>query len=199
MEYGIPPTRLSIQHQLVEIGARLLDGRLHCWVQDTGIGIDAANRERVFQPFVQTDSSTTRLYGGTGLGLSMVHGFVTQTGGEISVTSTPGAGTSFKLAFPLVHGEQSKTKEERSNRLGTTNGARVLLVDDDEFVRDALALSLRDKGYPVVVAPDGQSALTSYGDGVGFDVVIADVVLTPAMSGPDLDRKSTRLNSSHQI
>lgn len=153
-------------------------------VSDTGSGIEPEALAHIFEPFFTTKSED----GGTGLGLSMVHGFVTQTGGEISVESSLGAGTVFRLAFPLAPAEKDAAKEERDRSLDPPHGARVLLVDDDEFVRDALALSLRDKGYPVVVAADGQTALTSYGDGHEFDVVIADVVLTPTMSGPDLSQ-----------
>lgn len=153
-------------------------------VRDTGAGIEPEALAHIFDPFFTTKAED----GGTGLGLSMVHGFITQTGGEISVESAPGAGTAFRLAFPLSPAEKDDTAERRIPGPDRAHSARVLLVDDDEFVRDALALSLRDKGYPVVVAADGQSALSSYGDGHNFDVVIADVVLTPAMSGPDLSQ-----------
>ncbi|ANP45513.1 hybrid sensor histidine kinase/response regulator [Candidatus Viadribacter manganicus] len=165
-------------------------------VSDTGAGIDPAHLSQVFEPFFTTKSGD----GGTGLGLSMVHGFVTQSGGEVAVQSSPGAGTTFTLTFPLMreHKEAPASSKPVGGKNGASVGLSILLVDDDELIRDALALSLRDKGHIVVTAPDGPRALQLYDEGV-FDVVIADVVLTAQMSGPQLaevlQERNPRLNT----
>jgi len=163
-------------------------------VADSGAGIDPAIAANIFDPFFTTKSGE----GGTGLGLAMVHGFVTQSGGSISVDSTPSIGTTFTLSFPLLAERQDIAAARSEDPLAPPPlaGARILLVDDDELVRDALAISLRDEGYSVVTAADGPQALQLYEDGTEFDVVVADVVLTAAMSGPLLAQMLRERNPS---
>ena len=165
-------------------------------VTDTGAGIDPSVISNIFEPFFTTKSRD----GGTGLGLAMVHGFVTQSGGSISVDSAPGIGTTFRLNFPLVEHQEAVTpKSEEPLAAHTLEGARILLVDDDELVRDALALSLRDEGYSVVTGVNGPQALQLYEDGNEFDLVVADVVLTAAMSGPQLAQTLAQRNPSSKV
>ncbi|MBK8544796.1 MAG: response regulator [Caulobacteraceae bacterium] len=163
-------------------------------VADTGAGIDPAVATNIFDPFFTTKSGD----GGTGLGLAMVHGFVTQSGGSISVDSAPGIGTTFALSFPLLAERQdiAASRSEEPVAPQPLAGARILLVDDDELVRDALAISLCDEGYSVVTAADGPQALQLYEDGTEFDLVVADVVLTTAMSGPLLAQMLLERNPS---
>ena len=163
-------------------------------VADTGAGIDPAVAANIFDPFFTTKSGD----GGTGLGLAMVHGFVTQSGGSISVDSAPGIGTTFALSFPLLAERQdiAASRSEEPVAPQPLAGARILLVDDDELVRDALAISLCDEGYSVVTAADGPQALQLYEDGTEFDLVVADVVLTAAMSGPLLAQMLLERNPS---
>jgi two-component system, cell cycle sensor histidine kinase and response regulator CckA len=163
-------------------------------IADTGTGIDPTIQSNIFDPFFTTKSAD----GGTGLGLAMVHGFVTQSGGNISVDSPAGAGTTFTLCFPLLAGRSETAAPANAGAPGTSPlaGARVLLVDDDELVRAALALALRDEGCSVVEAMDGPEALRLYGDGSDFDLVVADVVLTSAMSGPQLTQALMAQNPS---
>ncbi|WP_395644810.1 ATP-binding protein [Terricaulis sp.] len=165
-------------------------------VADTGVGIAPAVAAHIFDPFFTTKGAQ----GGTGLGLAMVHGFATQSGGDVSVESAVGAGTTFTLRFPLLHGQQRDAPASRKLKPApaaqTPQSARVLLVDDDELVRDALALSLRDKGYNVVTAADGPSAVSLYGDGGEFDLVVTDVVLTAEMPGPQLVQTLRARNSA---
>jgi signal transduction histidine kinase/CheY-like chemotaxis protein len=163
-------------------------------VRDTGSGIDPSIAADIFDPFFTTKAGA----GGSGLGLAMVHGFVTQSGGEVSVESALGSGTKFTLTFPLLHqtetGAGGNDAEPSAQPKAITTGARILLVDDDDLVRDALALSLGDLGFSVSTAADGAEALRLCDDGNLFDLAIADVVLTPQMSGPQLERKLRQQN-----
>jgi two-component system, cell cycle sensor histidine kinase and response regulator CckA len=163
-------------------------------VADTGAGIDPAVAASIFDPFFTTKGGD----GGTGLGLAMVHGFVTQSGGSISVDSALGIGTTFALSFPLLAERQdiAASRSEEPVAPQPLAGARILLVDDDELVRDALTISLCDEGYSVVTAADGPHALQLFEDGTEFDLVVADVVLTAAMSGPLLAQMLLERNPS---
>lgn len=161
------------------------DGRVFVEVADSGAGIPEAILDKIFDPFF-----TTKPVGlGSGLGLSMVHGFVSQSGGRIDVETAEGAGTTFRLSFPAaesgvpVQEAIAPPKDVRSD--DTFLNRTVLVVDDDPLVRDSIALSLRDRGCTVVVAEDGPSALEKAG-GLQLHLAVVDVVLTKDMSGPQL-------------
>jgi two-component system cell cycle sensor histidine kinase/response regulator CckA len=149
-------------------------------VSDTGTGMDDETRARIFEPFF-----TTKLPGhGTGLGLSTVYGIVTQTGGTIAVDSAPGRGATFSLRLPatqLAPGEQ----DTAVTVLPSGGVERVLVVDDEQVVRELVAQMLRGRGYRVWTAGSAEEATTLDGH---WDLLITDVVM-PGVNGVDLARQ----------
>ena len=163
-------------------------------VSDTGIGIPREKRGLVFEAFKQADGSTSRRYGGTGLGLTISQGLASLMGGQIVVDSTVGKGSTFSLLLPLemplVPAEvavgmpaekQSEAAAEQAIPVADYRGARVLLVDDD--VRNLLALTplLEQWRLDVMAAGDGQEALETLETAGEFRLVLIDVM----MSGMD--------------
>ncbi len=141
-------------HILVTVTSKIVGhaSALELSVTDTGIGIDADAAARLFQPFVQADSSTTRKFGGTGLGLSIVKGLVELMGGNISVHSEPGKGSRFWFTLPLkIVNIVAETHAQHAERL--------LIIDDNALQCAALAAQLRFNGYKVDTATDIHQAL----------------------------------------
>lgn len=163
-------------------------------VADTGVGIHPENLDRIFQPFDQADNSVTRQYGGTGLGLTISRHIARQLGGEITVESQPGRGSTFRVAIEsgplegvaLVHERHIEAVRPRPTR-GLVAAERqlppirILLVDDGETNRQLLSLVLTNAGASVATAENGEQ-------GVGlvrrerFDLVLMDMQM-PVMDG----------------
>lgn len=167
-------------------------------VSDTGIGMNEEQLSRLFQAFTQADSSTTRNYGGTGLGLTITRHFATMLGGDIEVTSKPGEGSTFTLTLPDQPVAMAASPAESLESVdGVANGAAltVLVVDDDPAVHDLLQSTLSREGYRVTHARDGAEALEilrkTRPDIVTLDVMMPKVdgwsVLGIMKSDPDLD------------
>jgi two-component system cell cycle sensor histidine kinase/response regulator CckA len=163
-------------------------------VADTGVGIPKENLERIFEPFF----STKEVGSGTGLGLSTVYGIVRQTGGFVFVDSAPGRGAVFQIYLPRHQmsetvlaaraAEASDATEAPGNRDLTGIGT-VMLVEDEDPVRIFGARALRNKGYKVLEAKSGESALEMIrGAAEQIDLLITDVVM-PRMDGPTLIRE----------
>lgn len=158
-------------------------------VKDHGDGMPAEVRSRIFEPFFTTKSSQQ----GTGLGLAVVHGIVTQSRGLIEVESTSGEGSTFRIHFPETEKPLSISAEPHvpPNRLP---GTRILLVEDSDEVRTAATRMLEALGHRVESANDGADALARYGAAAqSFDLLITDIVM-PSMSGPDLATRFRSLN-----
>lgn len=158
-------------------------------VNDTGVGIPPENINRIFEPFF----STKEVGSGTGLGLSTVYGIVRQTGGYIFVDSAPGQGATFTIYLPRH--EPEPNAEPVSSDLAEvvvrdlTGAGCVLLVEDEDPVRVFSARALRNKGYEVLEAKSGESALALLADPANrIDLLVTDVVM-PHMDGPTLIRK----------
>ena len=165
-------------------------------VADTGSGIPPELREKIFEPFF-----TTKGVGeGTGLGLATVYGIIKQTGGHIFVDSVPGEGTRFTILLP-EHQPEEETEDEaavaaEAKAAGdaealrdTTGEGTVLLVEDEDAVRLFGARALRNKGYEVIEARNGEGALEVLGaQADSIDLLITDVVM-PGVDGPTLIRK----------
>lgn len=148
-------------------------------VSDTGIGISEEQRQRLFQPFAQADSSTTRQYGGTGLGLVISKRFVEMMGGTIELESELGVGSTFSVRLPA----QSGLEPDEENRGGPTSGAQptVLMIDDDPDLRELFTRSMTQRGFRVHVATSGPQGV-AFANRLRPDAIVLDVKM-PEMDG----------------
>lgn len=148
--------------------------------EDNGCGFSSDERDKIFDPFYTTKSG-----GGSGLGLSMVHGFVHQSGGFLNVESNPGQGASFKLYLPRTY-EQGTAPVSAPRPITTPGrGEHLLLVEDNEMVRGIMKRHLERLGFSVHAANDGTSALELLSF-MEFDVLVLDVVLPGNLDGVDV-------------
>jgi two-component system cell cycle sensor histidine kinase/response regulator CckA len=153
-------------------------------MEDSGTGIPIAIIKNIFEPFF----STKEVGSGTGLGLSTVYGIVKQTGGYVYIESEEGKGTVFSLYFKRHERPEPVMEEvaEDTRPTDLTGGETVLLVEDETPVRIFAARALRNKGYEVLEADSGESALSVFSNYEGtVDVIISDVVM-PGMNGPKM-------------
>lgn len=167
--------------------------RLDLEVSDTGIGLAAAQLERLFQPFTQADSSTTRLYGGTGLGLAISQRLVQAMGGEIAVASTPGEGSRFAFSIAVGRAKRAKARAAEPARTGSEAprllaGRRILAVEDNEFNRQVVRELLQRAGATVVEAVHGGEAIARVESDLPFDLILMDVQM-PVMDGLEATRR----------
>jgi CheY-like chemotaxis protein/two-component sensor histidine kinase len=164
-------------------------------VQDTGIGMDEDTRGRIFEPFF-----TTKEVGrGTGLGLSMVYGFVKQSGGNITVASAEGKGTTFRIYLPLAPGGAAWTPESPDGSIAESGSETILLVEDESTVRKFLHSVLTHVGYRVIEAEDGKRALEISGEyGETIHLLLTDVMMAN-MGGRELADKLSRKRPAMKI
>lgn len=143
-------------------------------VSDTGIGMDAATQARIFEPFF----TTKELGKGTGLGLSTSYGIVEQSRGHIAVYSEPGQGTTFKIYLPRVDAKPENEVERPTPATTHSGHGRILVVEDEELIREALTEQLRGCGYDVLHAATAKEALRAAElHGNRLVAVLTDVVL----------------------
>jgi signal transduction histidine kinase/DNA-binding response OmpR family regulator len=147
----------------IRVGDEHKDGRDYVVfeVQDDGIGMDAEQVDRLFEEFTQADSSTTRRYGGTGLGLAISRRFCRMMGGEVSVTSALGTGSTFRVVVPREVGQRAQVESQRE-ALGPSPESPapvVIVTDDDPAVREILVRSLKREGFEAVGAANGDECL----------------------------------------
>jgi Response regulator receiver domain/Histidine kinase-, DNA gyrase B-, and HSP90-like ATPase len=156
-------------------------GRYLCFsVRDTGEGMDSDTLVKAVEPFF----STKGLGKGAGLGLSMVHGLVEQSGGAFHLESTVGQGTTAYLWLPVASGQVERTAVA-ALQPGNTAPATILLVDDDALIASSTAALLEDLGHKVVEANSGREALDLLEGGLQPDLIITDHAM-PGMTGLDL-------------
>jgi two-component system cell cycle sensor histidine kinase/response regulator CckA len=165
-------------------------GRYICLsVSDTGIGMDAEALDHIFEPFFTTKPPGK----GTGLGLSVVYGIVKQHEGAIQVLSEPGKGSTFRVVLPtaLIPAEaEAESKATHLEYIG--NGQRILLVEDEDKVRESAAKAMLKCGYRVVIASNVKTAMEIIVQEKGrFDLVFTDVVLSDR-TGIDLAEEILR-------
>jgi CheY-like chemotaxis protein len=154
-------------------------------VTDTGIGMDADTAARVFEPFFTTKGPGQ----GTGLGLSMAYGVITQSGGVIGVHSSPGLGSAFSVYLPVALGRRSETPPPGTELVVRGGGETILLAEDEIPLRSVLRSILREAGYFVIDAGNGADALALAAKYDGpIHLLLSDVVM-PAMTGPELARR----------
>lgn len=148
-------------------------------VEDNGRGMEPQVVERIWEPFF-----TTKQQGdGTGLGLSMVYGVVTEAGGQVRCDSTPGKGTRVTLAFPLLESAHDPVREAEAS--GGSGPGVILAVEDEAGIRRLVSEILRRHGFEVRLASDGVDALEQLESGLNPDLVLTDVVM-PRMGGREL-------------
>ena len=179
-------------------------------VTDTGSGIAPENIEKVFQPFFTTKGPEA----GSGLGLSMIYGFVKQSGGHIKIYSEVGHGTSVKLYLPRqrsavdatpltklaeLTGHMASPFVEAANPRELQRRLKVLVVEDNSSVRDVAAAMIEEMGFEALTAingPDGLSKIEAMDD---LDLVLSDVIMAGGMNGPELAAKAIKIRPDLRI
>ena len=159
-------------------------------IADTGTGMTPDVAARAFEPFF----TTKEIGKGTGLGLSMVYGFIKQSGGQVRIHSEPGTGTTIKLYLPIRQRDAVPDQDDpRTATLALPLGTEtILLVEDDDMVRDYAVTVLDSLGYEVISAIDGQSALQRLRDVNGqIDLLFTDIVMPGGVNGQDLAKSIT--------
>jgi CheY-like chemotaxis protein len=153
-------------------------------VQDTGHGMDQTTLAQVFEPFF-----TTKAVGlGTGLGLSTVYSIVKQSGGYVWVESNPGEGTRFTVCLPEVRGGGVESAEEsREEAVAPGKGGTVLILEDEDGVRELAARILTERGYRVVPARNGREALAALRDPASSPGLLVTDVIVPDMGTGELE------------
>ena len=170
---------LGAERRISEVGERI------CFsVADSGIGMSGEQMSRIFDAFSQADASTTRDYGGTGLGLAITKRFCEMLGGEVTVTSTVGQGTEFRVDLPVEMPEPTSADEVRPTdessggvAIEATQGrSRILVIDDEENARELMRRILTREGYAVATAAGGEEGLRLARE-LHPDVITLDVLM----------------------
>lgn len=165
--------------------------RLEFRVSDTGIGIAPEKLDKIFERFTQAEESTTRMYGGTGLGLNIVKSLVETHGGRIAVESTPGKGSVFffEIPYPVAAAPDlvSENSSEPGLQAGALQGMKILLVEDNEYNQILARTLLERNGAQIEIASDGLKGLEALEKNT-FDVVLMDIEM-PGMNGLEATEK----------
>ena len=172
---------IEAMHEGGKVEIRTFKKRRDIFIQisDTGIGIAEEAKKRIFEPFF-----TTKPFTNTGLGLSMSYGIVKRFGGEIEVESKVGQGTTFTIILPIGEGGKEETVDPQPIKKGIK--ARILVIDDEEFIRSVLGRTLAQADHQVTLAEDGTKGVQLFKEGK-FDLVLTDWGM-PGMSGWEVCR-----------
>ena len=189
----------------IKVGLALLSDAaaapmLHFSVRDSGIGIPPERIEQIFEAFTQVDSSTTRKYGGTGLGLTITRRLVELMGGRLEVDSQPGIGSCFHFTLPCLldaadqampEAGQDRHHQPTGGLAGTAPAANagpaILLVEDNPVNQKLAKVLLERRGYQVTIAENGQQALAAIA-GQAFEIVLMDMQM-PVMGGVEATQR----------
>ncbi|MBY0229204.1 MAG: response regulator, partial [Gemmataceae bacterium] len=182
----------SVRLELRYDGEGPQPGRLAVDVADTGIGMSPEQMARLFQPFEQADASTTRKYGGTGLGLAVSRRLAELMGGTLTAESRPGEGSRFRLSIPAREARPVVRIASPSEGLAGRPSCRALVVDDARDMRRLVTALLEKAGDRVEQAENGQLALERVAEeeaaGRPFDIVLLDMQM-PVLDGYDTARR----------
>ena len=163
-------------------------------VSDSGAGMSAETIDRAFEPFFTTKEAGK----GTGLGLSQVYGFMKQSGGHVKIYSEPGEGTTIKLYLPRRDGDEVAATADDDLNAERGGGETILIVEDDDGVRQYASEILRDLNYQVIEAKDSATALRLLDADKKFDLLLTDVVL-PGKNGRELASEVERRRPGTKI
>jgi CheY-like chemotaxis protein len=159
------------------------------------MGMDKEIQSHIFEPFFTTKEQGK----GTGLGLSTVYGIISQSGGIIEVRSHPGQGSTFEIYLPVEFSNEPVREPENRQQVFDQNNETILLVEDDEFVRDISKLVLSQRGYKLLVAENGEEAIKlslSYPDPI--DLIVTDVIM-PNIGGFEVVDKIHKQRSDLKV
>ncbi|TGK59212.1 PAS domain S-box protein [Leptospira wolffii] len=175
----------------VTLGVERQGENLHFYVKDTGIGIHSDRLEKIFEPFTQADVSTTRRFGGTGLGTTICKQLTELMGGKIWAESVLGEGSTFHVLLPLQEGGGSE-QERVSGSDFILPALKILVVDDMEKNTELVRLLLRNQGHTVIVVHSGEEAV-QMATSESFDLILMDVHM-PGLDG----RQATQVIRMHE-
>ena len=164
-------------------------------VTDNGAGMDEETKSHIFEPFFTTKGPGK----GTGLGLATVYGIVRQTGGGISVETEPGKGSTFRIYLPLETAPVEYPRAPAAPVEKSDNFETVLVVEDEEIVRDLVCAVLEEQGYNVICAVDGLEALEVAGNFDGTIHLLVTDVIMPHMNGHELAGKLSRIRPDMKV
>ena len=195
-------------HEDVEVG-----DYVELAVTDTGSGISPENMEKVFQPFFTTKGPEA----GSGLGLSMIYGFVKQSGGHVKIYSEVGIGTTVKIYLPrltektkfLAPQKPAEMREAVATELGatlaetvlsqSTRKMKVLVVEDNNAVREVAAAMVEEMGFEAITACNGPEGLRAIESMPDIDLVLSDVIMAGGMNGPEMALKAMKIRPELKI
>ena len=182
-------SNVEVDEDFARMHPGLSIGRAVCLsVSDSGVGMTEDVRRRVFEPFFTTKPRGS----GTGLGLSTVYGIVKAAEGHVSVYSEPGLGTSFKVYLMASDSDLTQAPVDERETVEGGRGERILVVEDEEALREVVERVLTRNGYEVVSLPCGDEALGILAEDRKIALLLTDVVM-PGISGPELAQKATAL------
>ncbi len=183
----------------VRVAVTPVEGGVAFAISDTGIGISPEHVQQLFQRFSQADTSTTRRFGGTGLGLAISSDLATLMGGQITVATAPGQGSTFTFQLPLArsHAALAPAPEEPSETAvdRMPPGLRILAAEDNHVNQLVLAALLEAGEVELSLVSNGQDAVEAYGQS-GFDLILMDMLM-PVMDGPRAISNIRQLERAH--
>lgn len=183
LEVELKQVDISYEKSMERVGMQV-GPHLQLTVKDSGCGMDPGVLERIFEPYYTTKEQGK----GTGLGLSVIHGIIKNHGGDISVSSQPGKGTTFTVCLPIIDEIDIETEEVKTES-ATQGHERILLIDDEQQIIDIEQQILERLGYKVTPKTDSEEALEEFAAlPEHYDLVITDMTM-PKMTGDQLARK----------
>lgn len=190
-------TRMLVKADQTEVdifGTIIQAGGYICLeVTDNGIGMDEDTQNRIFEPFFTTK------FAGRGLGMSAIRGIVTAHSATLNMTSTPGIGTSFKISFPVPEATDYTDQASTISVPSEKSGGTVLLVDDEQALRDLGEILLKSMGFTVLTADHGRKALDIYHERGGeIDAILLDLIM-PVMGGIETYHELRKTAPNHPI
>ena len=183
----------------VRVAVTPVEGGVAFAISDTGIGISPEHVQQLFQRFSQADTSTTRRFGGTGLGLAISSDLATLMGGQITVATAPGQGSTFTFQLPLARSHAALAPapgapcETSADRIPP--GLRILAAEDNHVNQLVLAALLEAGEVELSLVSNGQDAVEAYGQS-GFDLILMDMLM-PVMDGPRAISNIRQLERAH--